>query len=144
MQQEYVQAPHEPVLQIGGGPTGQFHIPMREQRQSRERQRTQRFLDQISTRAAELAEKLGWQRILVSGGERWTEAVISRFPQVLRDKVIADPRFLHALDDAALAAAVTEQVHRQHKDRERQLLAKVRDAAGTGLAAGDCLKWPPP
>lgn len=135
MQQGYVQASHERAGQIGGGPRGQFHTPMREQRESRERDRTHRFLDDVSMRAAELAEKLGWERILVSGGERWTEALISRFPQSLRDKVVADPRFLHSLEDSALAAAVTEQLHKQHKDREKQLLAHVRDAAGSGLAA---------
>jgi stalled ribosome rescue protein Dom34 len=108
---------------------------MREQRESRERDRTHRFLDDVSMRAAELAEKLGWERILVSGGERWTEPLISRFPQTLRDKVVADPRFLHSLDDSALAAAVTEQLYKQHSDRERQLLTQVREAAGSGLAA---------
>jgi hypothetical protein len=135
MQQGYVQASHERAGQIGGGPRGQFHTPMREQRESRERDRTHRFLDDVSMRAAELAEKLGWERILVSGGERWTEPLISRFPQTLRDKVVADPRFLHSLDDSALAAAVTEQLYKQHSDRERQLLTQVREAAGSGLAA---------
>jgi hypothetical protein len=135
MQQDYVQAPHERAGQIGGGPRGQFHTPMREQRESRQRDRTHRFLDNVSARAAELAEKLGWERILVSGGERWTEQIISRLPQALRDNAVGDPRFLHGLDDNAVAAAVTEQLRWQHKDREKQVLAHMRDAAGRGLAA---------
>lgn len=135
LQHEYVQAPHERAGQIGGGPKGQFHTPMREQRQSRERQRTQRFLERVSMRAAELAEKLGWERILVSGGERWTDTVISRFPQALRDDIIADRRILSALGDSALADAATEQLREQHKDREKRLLAGIGDAVGAGMAA---------
>lgn len=57
------------------------------------------------------------------------------FPQVLHDKVFADARVLNGLDDVALATAVTEWVHQQHTERERQLLEYVRDAAGSGVAA---------
>jgi Bacterial archaeo-eukaryotic release factor family 10 len=76
IEQDYVQAAHERAGQIGGGPAGQYHTPMREQRQSRERHRTQRFLEQVTTVAAELAVERGWERILVSGGERWTDPTV--------------------------------------------------------------------
>ena len=135
MEPEYMQAPHERAGQIGGGPAGQFHTPMREQRQSRERHRTQRFLERVTTVAAELADDRGWEPILVSGGERWTDPTVLSFPQAVRDKVIADDRILNGLTDAALAAAVTQRFHREHKERETQLLAQVRDAAGSGTAA---------
>jgi Bacterial archaeo-eukaryotic release factor family 10 len=55
MEQEEVEAPHERAGQIGGGPAGQFHTPMREQRQARQRDRTHRFLDRVVEAAAELA-----------------------------------------------------------------------------------------
>lgn len=135
IEQQYVQAPHERAGQIGGGPQGQFHTPMREQRQARERDGMQRFLDHAATVAAELADERGWERILVSGGQRWTEPTIARFPQALRDKLFADTRVLTGLDDAALATAVTERVNRQHTEHEGQLLGRVRDAAGSGVAA---------
>jgi hypothetical protein len=135
IEQEYVQAAHERAGQIGGGPAGQYHTPMREQRQSRERHRTQRFLEQVTTVAAELAEERGWERILVSGGERWTDPTVLSFPVAVRDKVIADDRILNGLSDAALETAVTQRFQCQHTERERQLLAQVRDAAGSGTAA---------
>jgi hypothetical protein len=135
IEQQYVQAPHERAGQIGGGPQGQFHTPMREQRQARESDGMQRFLDHVTTVAAELADERGWERILVSGGQRWTEPTIARLPHALRDKAFADTRVLNGLDDAALAEAITEWVHQQHTKCERQLLGRVRDAAGSGVAA---------
>ncbi|MGH3541175.1 MAG: hypothetical protein ACRDT5_08940 [Mycobacterium sp.] len=135
MEQQYVEAPHERAGQIGGGPEGQFHTPMREQRRARERDRMQRFLAQVTTVATELAGDRGWERILISGGERWTEPTVARFPQALRDKVFADARALNGLNDVALATAVTEWVDEQHTELERQLLGHVRDAAGSGVAA---------
>jgi hypothetical protein len=135
IEQQFVQAPHERAGQIGGGPQGQFHTPMREQRQARESDGMQRFLDHVTTVAAELADQRGWERILVSGGQRWTEPTKARFPHALRDKVFADTRVLNGLGDAALATAVTERVHQQHTEHETQLLGRVRDAAGSGVAA---------
>ncbi len=135
LEQEYVQAPHERTGQIGGGPAGQYHTPMREQRQARDRERTERLINEAVEVAAALAEERGWERILVSGGDRWTEPTTARFPQSLRDKVFADPRNLSGLDDTALAAGVTERMHAHHKETERQLLERMRDAAGSGAGA---------
>lgn len=135
MEQPYVEASHERAGQVGGGPKGQFNTPMREQRQARGRDRAQRFLEQAIKVAAELAGHRGWERILVSGGDRWTEPTIAKFPQALRDKVFADARVLNGLDDGALAAAVTEWAHQQHAEHERQLVAQVRDAAASGVGA---------
>lgn len=132
MAPEYVEASHERAGHIGGGPDGQFNTPMREQRNARERDRMQRFLGQVTGVAAELAGDRGWERILVSAGERWTEPGVASFPQALRDKVFADARVLNGLDDDALATAVTEWAHDQHAERERQLLEQVHDAAGSG------------
>jgi hypothetical protein len=48
---------------------------------------------------------------------------------------LVDPRVLSGLDDAALGTTVTERLHDQHKESEKQLLARVRDAAGLGSTA---------
>ncbi|MGV0778783.1 MSMEG_1130 family ribosome hibernation factor [Mycolicibacterium elephantis] len=135
MENEYVQAPHERAGQIGGGPPGQFNTPVREQRKARERERSERFLDHVVEAAVKVAEENGWQRILVSGGDTWTEAAVSRFPQPVRDRVLADSRVLSGVDDASLARMLTERLHAQHKEYEQQLLTEVRDAAGTKSGA---------
>jgi hypothetical protein len=82
MEQRYVEAPHERAGQIGG--EGQFHTSMREQRQARERDRMHRFLDQVTTVATELAADRGWERILISGGERCRELSPSAARQGIR------------------------------------------------------------
>lgn len=135
MEEPYVEAPHERAGQIGGGPKGQFHTPMREQRQARGRARTQRFIGQVTEVAAELARDRRWERILVSGGEGWTEPTIASFPEALRDNLSADTRVLAGLDDDALATAVTQWAHAQHTERGRQFLGHVRDAAASGGGA---------
>ncbi|HTM85817.1 MAG TPA: hypothetical protein VL179_13115, partial [Mycobacterium sp.] len=131
IEQQHVQASHERAGQIGGGPRGQFNSPVREQRQARGRDRAQRFLEQVTTVAAGLAAARGWERILVSGGDRWTEPTVAGFPQSLRDKVFADSRVLTGFDDAALARVVNDWAKEQHSERERRLPAEVRDAAAT-------------
>jgi len=132
MEREYVEAPHERAGQRGGGPPGQYHSPIREQRDTREWAQAQRFLDQVGEVAARLAEERGWERILVSCGEQWTEECIERIPQPLRDKVSGDTRVLTGLDDAALAQLVTEWAHAQHAEWERRLLDEIRANAGPG------------
>jgi peptide subunit release factor 1 (eRF1) len=135
MEPPYVEASHERTGEIGGGPEGQFHTPMREQRQSRDRDRTERFLDEVTHAVVELAGERGWERILVSGGERRTEPTVQRFPHSVHDKVFSDARVLSGLDDATLATTVTELVREQHADRETRLVERVREAGGSGTAA---------
>lgn len=135
LEPEQVPAPHERAGQIGGGPQGQYNTPMREQAQGREREQMERFLDQVATVGAQLADERGWERILLSGGERWTEEAIARFPAEMREMVSGDSRVLGGLDDAGLATEVTTWAHEQHQERERALLAQVRESAGSGTAA---------
>ncbi|HKX68189.1 MAG TPA: hypothetical protein VJN29_13300 [Intrasporangium sp.] len=135
LEQEYVEAPHERSGQLGGGPPGQYHSPKREQQKDRARDRAERFLDEAAIVAAGLAEERRWERILVSGGDRWTGPMVERFPQSLRHKVFPDARVLTGLDDGTLASTVTELVHDQHNERERQLVERVRDVGGSGAAA---------
>lgn len=134
LEQEYVQAPHERAGQIGGGPSGVHQTPMREQRQARERERADRFLDQIADIITRIAQERGWERLLVSGGDRWTEPFTSRLPDALAATVVQDTRVLAGLDSEALLDVVTDQLAANHAAREQRLAQQVRDAglAGTG------------
>lgn len=125
---EEVEAPHERAGQIGGGPRGRYDTPMGEHRQARRRERGERFVDRVIGAATRLAEERGWERILVSGGDRWTEPAVAAFPEPLRAKVIRDTRVLGGLDPAGLAAAVGDSLHTAHADDEAGLVVQVRDA----------------
>lgn len=135
MEREEIEAPHERAGQIGGGPSGRFDTPAREQRQARERDRAARFVDRVTTLAATLAGERRWERILVSGGDRLTGPIVAGLPAPLRDTVIADDRVLAGLDDAALAEAVSERLRSAHSEYEGRLLVQVRDAGLSGTAA---------
>jgi hypothetical protein len=133
MEQDEVEAPHERAGQIGGGPPGQYNTPMLEHRKARERDRAQRFLDQVAQAAASRAGERRWERILVSAGDRWTEMLATKLPEPLRDLVLRDTRVLAGLDDSGLLGAVTERLTAEHTANERRLLERVRDA-GLGRA----------
>lgn len=132
LEQEELEAPHERAGQIGGGPPGQFHTPMLEHRQARQRARAQRFLHGVAEVAGRMAGDRRWERILVSGGERWTEPVAAKLPEPLHEKVIRDTRVLTGLDEGRLVAAVTERLHEDHTSREQRLLEQIRDAGQSG------------
>ncbi|MEV4102782.1 VLRF1 family aeRF1-type release factor [Nonomuraea sp. NPDC049649] len=135
LEQEEQEAPHERAGQIGGGPSGQYHTPMREQRQAREREWGQRFLDQVAETVTNLTGERRWERILISGGDPWTEVLADKLPEQLTDRVVRDSRVLAGLDDAGLLAAVTERLHAEHDESERRLLEQVREAGLTQKGA---------
>lgn len=128
LEQEELATPHERAGQIGGGPPGQFRTPMLEHREARQRDRAQRFLDRVAEVAGGMASERRWERILVSGGERWTEPVATKLPEPLHEKAILDTRMLAGLDDGRLLAAVTERLHEDHTSRQQRLLEQIRDA----------------
>lgn len=135
VENDYVQAPHERAGQLGGGPRGQYNTPMREQRQAREQDRVERFLDDVADVVAGAVTERRWERVLISGGTRWTEPTVQRLPQPHRDKVIRDPRVLGGLEAGALADAVTERVHAHHKEQEQHVVERMRDAGRSGSGA---------
>lgn len=135
LEREEPEAPHERAGQIGGGPAGQFNSPVVEHRQARERDRAQRFLDRVAEVVAGLAAERRWERILISGGDRWTDVLAEKLPEPLRDLVLRDTRVLAGLDDAGLLAAVSERLHAEHTAGEQRLLERVRDAGLSRVGA---------
>lgn len=132
---EQIEAPHERSGPIGGGPSGRFGGPVREQRQARGNDLAERFALQVGAVAAQFAVERRWERILVSGGERLTKQLVASLPEQLRRLVISDVRVLAGLDRSALSTAVTERLHDAHTEHEAQLVKRLRDAgfAGTGV-----------
>jgi hypothetical protein len=135
LEAEQIEAPHDRSGPIGGGPSGRFGAPVREQRQARENDLADRFALRVAAGAAQFAVERRWERILVSGGERLTKQLVASFPEPLRRLVISDVRVLGGLDRSALSAAVTERLHDAHDEHEAQLVTRLRDVgfAGTGV-----------
>lgn len=133
---EVVEAPHERSGPVGSSPSSRPGTPKREQRQARERDQTRRFLDRVEADASRLAAENGWERVLVSGGERLTEPLAAALTRPAGVAVIRDARVLVRLDQASLSATVTERLHAQHDEYERRLVRDAREAAlGSGTGA---------
>lgn len=135
LEQEQGEAPHERAGHVGGGPSGQYNSPVVEQRQARQREWAQRFLNQVAETADRMAGERKWERILISGGDRWTEPLAGRLPEPLQERVIRDTRVLNGLADGELRSTVSERLHEDHKSREQQLIERIRDA-GLSKASG--------
>lgn len=135
LEQQESEASHERAGQIGGGPTGQFHTPVREHRQAREQHHAERFLTRVAEAVAERYRERGWQRVLVSGGAEWTGVLAKKLPAELQETAIREPRVLGGLDQEGLKQAVTVRLHEDHLAREQGLAERVREAGLAGSAA---------
>jgi hypothetical protein len=129
MAPELIEAPHERSGPVGSSPALRAGSPQREQRAARERVRTLRFLDRVGGAATALAGERGWERLIVSGGERLTDPLAQALAARLQDVLIRDPRVLIALDPAALSQTVTDLLTAQHAEREERLVRQAREAA---------------
>ncbi len=132
---DYIQAAHERAGQLGGGPPGQFHTPVREHRQARAHDRAQRFVADVGSQLSELAEQHDWEYLLLAGGQRWTSVLARRLRPGLRATVIEDQRVLTGLDHADLTQAVSRRLHEAHLQREHRIARQVHDAGLAGNAA---------
>ena len=112
--------------------------PAREQRQRRARDQRLRFVEHAARVVAHQADARDWERVLVSGDERLTTALVDALPESLREHALCDARGLDSSDPAKLAATISQGLVRQHVERETRLTRRVLDAAmsGTGGALG--------
>lgn len=128
---ESLEAPHERSGPVSMSSQRRATTPAREQRQARERDRAHHLVRRVCADAARLAAERGWERIAVSGGERLTdplaEELAGKVPAVVRDR-----RNLAGVAHQELAEKLTEVLSEDHRERERELLRKVSDAAHTG------------
>jgi hypothetical protein len=133
LEPDIIEAPHERSGPVGSSPTERAGSPKRDQRQARDRDQALRFVDRVEAAASRLVGEHGWERVLVSGGDRLTEPLAARLTRTLGDEVIRDQRVLTQLEQASLSATVTERLHARHDEYESQL---VRDARQAALGAG--------
>lgn len=135
VEREIVEASHERAKQIGGGPPGQYHSPVVEQRQARDDERTGRFISEVAARIDELAPERGWERIFLSGETRWTGMLTPQLPSALQRAAVVEPRVLSGLELDALADTVTPLLREEHTRREAALIDEVRSLGLAGNAA---------
>lgn len=132
--QDYIEAAHERAGQIGGGPAGQFHTPMREHQQARDQERDRRLAVRMAALVADTASERGWERVVLSGAEQWPDLVGDRLPEALQPLLIREPRVLTGMGEEELKAAVTQLLHQAHAALEKRLVEQVQQAGlgGTG------------
>lgn len=131
-----VDPPHERSGPVGSRPAARYGTPTGEQRNARERDYANRFIDRTAAAASRLARDRGWERILISAGEQFTEPLVNALPPELRAAAVLDPRMLVGLDLTALEAVTTERIRAAHGELERGLIRSFRERAqGAGAAA---------
>ncbi len=131
-----VEATHERPGSVGSSPSNRARSPKRELRDAREQEQTRRLLERVQAAASRLGGEHGWERVLVSGGDRLTEPLAAALTGLPEDMIIRDARVLIELDEASLASIITDQLHAQHDAYESRLVQQTRDAAlGSGSGA---------
>jgi hypothetical protein len=107
--------------------------PMRDRKHDAARSR---LLATVAAEVDRLADERGWERILVSGSERLTTALVAELPDRLQAITIREPRQLDELEPARLAAVVGDRLSEDQDARNLRLGRKVHDAAlGAGRGA---------
>jgi hypothetical protein len=132
---ELIEPPHERSGPVGSRPAARYGTPTGEQRNARERDRASRFIERTAAAASRLARDRGWERILVSAGEQFTDSLVAALPPALREVTLRDPRVLVGLDLAALEQVTTERIRAAHRELERALIRSVRERAQGAAAA---------
>jgi hypothetical protein len=128
-----IEAPHERSGPVGSSPRS---TPVREQRAARRRNQRQSLVSDTAAAVADLAGERGWTRLLVSGGDRLTDALTGALPVELRDGVVEHRRGLARLPHPELEAEVTRLLLEDNREQEQRLLHSLRERAfGRGLAA---------
>lgn len=128
-----IEAPHE-----RSGPVGSSwrSTPVREQRAARRRSRQRALVADTAAALADLAGERRWTRLLVSGGDRLTDALTQALPAALRDGVVEDRRALAGMPQPELETEITRLLLADNREQEERLLRSLRERAfGRGLAA---------
>jgi hypothetical protein len=133
---DVAQASHERSGPVGSSPANRQGSPKREQRTARDRDRTSRFLDSAAAAVESHAEEQGWERLLISGGDRLIEPLAEALSPQWQARTVRDPRVFAQLSPAELSAAIGDRLRADHREREAALLRQAGEpATARGLSA---------
>ncbi len=135
IEQVVMEAPHERAGQIGGGPAGQFHTPVREHRQARHRELAERFLGRVVDAVPAMVGERGWERIVLAGEARWIDQLADGLPGDLQEGLIRETRVLAGIDEPTLEGLMSDLLHEEHAAWEQRLVEQILAAAHAGRGA---------
>jgi Bacterial archaeo-eukaryotic release factor family 10 len=93
-----------------------------------------RFFVPVAQALDGIATGRSWERLLLAGDPRLTEAFVAALPKDGRREVVASERLLEDLDRHALGQAVVDELRAAKRRREVRLVERALDAALSGGA----------
>jgi hypothetical protein len=91
-----------------------------------------RFFASVAQGVDGIATGRDWDRLLLAGDPRLTEAFAQALPRTGRGELVFTERLLEDLDRQALAQAVIDELHAARRRRGLRLVERARDAALAG------------
>lgn len=91
-----------------------------------------RFLGPVAHGLEGIAAGRDWDRLLLTGDPRLTEAFAQALPKTGRRELVFSERLLEDLDKQALSQAVVDELRAAKRRREVQLVERARDCALAG------------
>jgi len=106
-----------------------------DQQQRRERDRRRRFTEEVAATVGDVADRRGWDRLLITGGGSVAHPLLRALPSALREQAILEARHLIDLDSVTIERAVGKRLEHHQHEHDLQLVEAIRSAAHAGHGA---------